>query len=126
MTVVTGLDAQPLDEIEQSLSQFGNRYLHRIYSEREIAECHVSPNTMARSLALRFAAKEAVLKALTPHDHIPPWKCIEILFRSRSSPVVELCGEAENLARHRGVTAMHLSVSLGQGYAVAAVVGDVL
>jgi holo-[acyl-carrier protein] synthase len=126
VTVVTGLDVQPIEEVEISLTRFGDRYLHRIYSEREVAECGTNRATMARSLALRFAAKEAVLKALTPNDHIPPWRSIEVLFGPNCVPTVELHGEAELLARQRGVENVLLSVSMGRGFAVAAVVGDVM
>jgi holo-[acyl-carrier protein] synthase len=125
VTVVTGLDIQPLDEVEVSLSRFGDRYLRRIYTEREVAECESDRHSMASGLAIRFAAKEAVLKALAPYDHIPSWRTIEVLFRSNSVPTVELCGEAELLARQRGVEKMFLSVSLGRGYAVAAVLANV-
>ena len=125
VTIITGIDIQSFDEVEESIARFGGRYLRRIYSEREVAECMAHLPTMARCLAVRFAAKEAVLKALTPHDHIPSWRTIEVLFHSKSSPTVELCGEAELLARRRGVEKMFLSVSLGRGCAVAAVVADV-
>jgi holo-[acyl-carrier protein] synthase len=125
VTVVTGLDVQPIDEVEASLTRFGDRYLRRIYSEREVAECETSRD-MARSLALRFAAKEAVLKALTPNDHIPPWRSIEVLYGLNSLPTVELHGEAELLARQRGVENVLLSVSMGRVFALAVVVGDVM
>jgi holo-[acyl-carrier protein] synthase len=125
VTVVAGLDVQRFDEVADSFSRFGERYLRRIYSEREIAECLENHHTMVASLALRFAAKEAVLKALTPQDHIPPWRSIEVLFHSRSTPTVELHGEAQHLARQRGVDTILLSVSLGCDYAVAAACGDV-
>lgn len=125
VTVVTGLDVQPFDEVEHSLSQFGDRYLRRIYSEREVVECESNRATMTSGLAIRFAAKEAVLKALAPNDHIPPWRAIEVLYRSKAVPTVELHGEAVLLARQRGVETMHLSVSVGRTFAVAAVVGEV-
>jgi holo-[acyl-carrier protein] synthase len=125
VSVVVGLDVQPFDEVEASLARFGDRYLQRIYSEREVAECVVDLPTMARSLAVRFAAKEAVLKALTPQDHIPPWRSIEVLFHSNAVPTLALHGEAERLARQRCVDTMFLSVSVGHGFAVAAVMGDV-
>ncbi|MGB8197467.1 MAG: holo-ACP synthase [Acidimicrobiales bacterium] len=123
MTIVIGLDVQNFDEIAESLSRFGDRYLRRIYSEREVAECENDRESMIAGLALRFAGKEAVFKALTPDDHIPPWRSIEVLFQSNSLPAIELCGEADVLARQRGVEKIFLSVSLGRDYAVAAVVG---
>jgi holo-[acyl-carrier protein] synthase len=124
--LVTGIDIQPFDEVEESLARFGGRYLRRICSEREIAECLAHHATMVRGLAVRFAAKEAVLKALTPHDHIPPWRSIEVLYDSNAVPSLALHGEAERLARQRCVEEMRLSVGFGLGYAIATVMGDVI
>jgi holo-[acyl-carrier protein] synthase len=125
MSIITGIDVQSFDEVEASIARFGDRYLRRIYSEREVAECVTHQPTMVRSLAVRFAAKEAVLKAFSPHDHIPPWRSIEVLFHSNAVPTIALHGEAEHLARQHGVEKMFLSVSVGRGYAIAAVMGDV-
>jgi holo-[acyl-carrier protein] synthase len=125
LTLVTGVDIQSVDEVEESIARFGGRYLRRIYSEHEVAECVAHGATMALSLAVRFAAKEAVLKALRPHDHIPPWRSIEVLYHSNAVPTLALHGEAERLARRRCVETMYLSVSTGLGYAIAAVMGDV-
>jgi holo-[acyl-carrier protein] synthase len=126
VTVVTGLDVQSIEEVEASLTRFGDRYLRRIYSEREVAECETNRDMMARSLALRFAAKEAVLKTLEPHDHIPPWHSIEVIFGVGHTPSVLLSGEARSLAHWRGIENLHLSVAFGPDYAVAVVVADVV
>ena len=125
MSTVTGIDIQPIDEVAESLARFGDRYLRRIYGELELEECQTNDVHLARDLALRFAAKEAVLKVLRPHDHIPSWRLIEVLLRHREGPRVVLIGEAEQLARHNGVERMFLSVSRGRDYAIATVVADV-
>lgn len=125
VTVVVGIDLQSIDVVRDSLARFGDRYRRRLYSDRELEECETNPENMANGLAVRFAAKEAVLKVLRPNDHIPSWRTIEIQLSPRGGPKVVLTGEAESLARQRGVEKMSLSVSLGREYAIATVIADV-
>ncbi len=122
MTVITGLDVQSIDEVSDSIVRFGERYLTRLYSVRELEECGTNRESLAANLALRFAAKEAVIKALRPHDHIPPWRSIEVLLHPRGAPQIVLSGEAEELADQRGVETMSVSVGLARDYAIAAIV----
>jgi holo-[acyl-carrier protein] synthase len=125
MTLAIGIDIQLIDEVEHSLTRFGDRYLRRLYTNLELEAFENDDVNMAESLAIRFAAKEAVIKALRPHDHIPPWRTIEILLRPRGVPRVVLSGEADELARSSGVERFSLSAGLGSGYAIATVVADV-
>jgi holo-[acyl-carrier protein] synthase len=120
-----GIDIQMIDEVQDSISRFGDRYLRRLYTELELGECEAEPGNVADGFAVRFAAKEAVIKALRPHDHIPPWRTIEILLGPRGAARVVLRGESFELARLRGVERLSLSASLGRGYAIATVVADV-
>ncbi len=86
VTVVAGIDVQLIKEVQTSISHFGDRYLTRLYSEDELEECETNLEGRATSLAVRFAAKEAVIKVLRPDDHIPSWRTIEILLNTRSPP----------------------------------------
>jgi holo-[acyl-carrier protein] synthase len=124
LTVVTGIDIQSISEVKDSIGQFGHRYLRRIYSELELRECEEN-EYLARNLAVRFAAKEAVIKALRPRDHIAPWRTIEILLRLGGGPKVILSGEARTLALESGVAAISLSTSVTNDCAVAVIVADV-
>ena len=56
----TGVDLLRLDRFERALRRYGDRFLHRVFTERERDQCQGRP----RSLAGRFALKEAVAKAL--------------------------------------------------------------
>lgn len=125
MTVRTGIDVESIEEIKDALAKFGDRYRRRLFSDPELEECETNHEDMVHGLALRFAAKEAVLKVIQPNDHIPPWRTIEIRLPHRGVPNVVLTGEAESLARKHGVGKMSLSVSLGRGFAIATVVADV-
>lgn len=125
VTLVTGIDVQSIEEVKDSLVKFGDRYRRKLFSNDELAECETNHEDMANGLALRFAAKEAVLKVLRPMDHIPSWPTIEIYLPPRHTPRVDLTGEAEILARQCGVETISLSVSLARGFAIAAVIAEV-
>jgi holo-[acyl-carrier protein] synthase len=124
VTVVTGIDIQLIAEVESSVACFGDKYLKRIYSDHELRECDADEN-LARALAIRFAAKEAVIKALGPHDHIPPWQTIEVLRQAGGDCRVVLRGEAEVLARKAGIDTLSLSVSVTSQCAIAVVVAEI-
>jgi holo-[acyl-carrier protein] synthase len=124
VTLVTGFDIQPIDEVRESIERFGDRYLKRIYSDRELDECRANAESLARTLALRFAAKEAVLKVLRPDDHIPSWRSIEVLLRVGGGPRIALRGEAAERAGQIGVRRMLLSVSLSRECGIATVLAD--
>ena len=125
MTLVAGIDIQSIEEVQTSIGRFGDRYLRRIFSDRELRECETVAHNVAGSLATRFAAKEAVIKVLRVDDTFPPWRTIEGLIPPSGAPKVVLNGVAERLARANGVEGISLSVSVARDYAVAAVVADV-
>jgi holo-[acyl-carrier protein] synthase len=121
VTVLVGIDAQAIAEVEVSIAQFGDRYIRRLFTDEEVANCEDRPATLAG----RFAAKEAVLKILSIGDVVPAWKSIEILRTETGEPDVVLSGEAAALARQLGVTSLSISLTRGGGIAAAAVVATV-
>jgi holo-[acyl-carrier protein] synthase len=121
MTVVAGIDIQNIDEVDDALSHFGDRYLRKLFSDPEIDECTSMRRHDVEGLAARFAAKEAVIKVLRPYDHIPSWRSIEVHLEP-SGPMIVLHGEAKEMANRVGLGTMSLSVSVAREYAIAAVV----
>jgi len=88
-----GLDASDIPRIRATYTRFGRRFLDRVFTEGEIAYClrHRDP---ASSLAARFAAKEAVMKALgTGHSRGVLWRDIEVVRRG-GPPSLRLHGGA--------------------------------
>ncbi len=74
-----GLDATDLPRIADTLKRYGDRFLHRIFTDREIAYCTRRRDPVPH-LAGRFAAKEAAMKALgTGHSRGVLWKDIEVV-----------------------------------------------
>jgi holo-[acyl-carrier protein] synthase len=97
----------------------GPRFLQRWFTPAEIAYCS-SKAFPARHLAARFAAKEAVLKALrAPWTGPLPWRCIEILRDPAGLPCVRLTGAAERLAAQSGLQVVEVSLSHTDEYATA-------
>ena len=77
----SGLDATEISRIADAITRYGDRFLHRIFTEGEIAYC-ARKRDAASSFAARFAAKEAAMKALgTGHSRGVFWKGIEVVRR---------------------------------------------
>jgi holo-[acyl-carrier protein] synthase len=122
--VLVGIDVQSIEEVELSMREYGSRYTDRIFTEHELASCGGSPSAAASGLAARFAAKEAMMKILDPDGLAPGWKNIEVQRTRTGRPEIVLWGDAELLARRRGVQEISLSLSHSGGVAVAAVVAQ--
>jgi holo-[acyl-carrier protein] synthase len=101
-----GFDATDIPRVREVLARYGDRFLHRIFTDAEIAYCmrHRDP---VPSLAGHFASKEATMKALgTGHSRGVLWKDIEVLRRG-GPPLLRLAGGAL-----RRFEAMHARRSL--------------
>jgi holo-[acyl-carrier protein] synthase len=118
--LVTGVDIIEIDRVRRVADRYGQRFLKRIYTEGEIAYCR----GRAPQLASRFAAKEAVMKALGTGVHGVDWRDVEVLRRRGQAPSVKLHGGAQARAKQMGLAHLALSLSHSRDYAVASVVGD--
>ena len=79
MTIIgIGLDATDIPRIARAIERFGDRFLHRVFTDREISYC-MRRRDPAPHFAGRFAAKEAAMKALgTGHSRGVLWHDIEV------------------------------------------------
>ena len=118
--LAVGVDILEISRIEQALARWGQRFLGRIYTEQEIAFSRGRPP----QLAARFAAKEAVMKALGTGIKGVGWREIEVVRQRGRAPTVQLHGRALELARKLGIEKLVLSLSHSRDYAVAFVVGE--
>ncbi len=117
-----GVDLVDCARIEHSLERFGERFLHRVFTDGEIAYSN-SMKFPARHLAARFAAKEAVSKAFgTGIGKAMGWKDIDVRKKESGEPFLVLTGHAEELARQRGVTSTFITLSHTDNHAMACVV----
>jgi holo-[acyl-carrier protein] synthase len=124
MSVLVGVDFQPIDEVATSLIKCGDRYRRLLFSDAELAYCGESAST-ASKLAGRFAAKEAVLKILDTQSIVPSWRSIEVGSAPGARPEIALLGSAADLAQSQGIGNLSLSLSCAGGVATAVVVATV-
>jgi holo-[acyl-carrier protein] synthase len=118
MKLRTGVDLIEISRVEEAIARHGNRFLQRIYTKDELAYCR---NDLA-SLAARFAAKEAVSKALGCGIGDVGWREIEIADDENKAPRLILRGAAEILAKDLGLATWSVSLSHTREHAVAFVV----
>lgn len=113
-----GIDIAEVPRIAAALERWGTRFLERVYTpaERERYAGRVL------SLSARFAAKEAVMKALGTGMRGVGWKDIEILPDARGKPTVRLYGRGEARARALGIQVWEISLTHSRETAIASVV----
>jgi holo-[acyl-carrier protein] synthase len=117
--VVVGVDIIEIARIERSLADFGERFLRRIFTERERERYASRPS----ELAARFAAKEATSKALGTGIRGIRWREMEVLSNSRGKPVLVLHGSASDRAASLGLVSFDISLTHSRTEAFAVVVG---
>ncbi|HFQ95346.1 MAG TPA: holo-[acyl-carrier-protein] synthase [Anaerolineae bacterium] len=110
-----GVDIIEIARFQRALQRHGNAFLERIFTPAEIAAYGHRP----ASLAARWAAKEAVAKALGTGIGEIGWKEIEILADERHAPALRLYGRAEALAQSLGLTQWAISLSHTDDLAIA-------
>jgi holo-[acyl-carrier protein] synthase len=114
-----GVDIIEIERVEAALGRFGERFLGRVYTALEVAVCR----GRVSELAARFAAKEAVMKALGTGAKGVAWREIEVLPNHRGKPLVYLYDRARARAERIGMGGLDISLSHSRDYAVAFVVG---
>ena len=113
----TGIDLLEISRIQSLVERYGPRFLERVYTPQELDEVG---NNIA-SLAARFAAKEAVAKALGTGIGPIAWREIEVLRGPQRQPLLCLHGEAARLAQELELEEWSLSLSHSGDLAVAVV-----
>lgn len=121
--LTTGVDLIEIARVERVLERYGDRFLERVFTPAEVAYCRARP----AELAARFAAKEAVAKALgvgvrmLARDGIG-WHEAEVIGDHRGKPLVCLHGRAAERAETLGLTEWSVSLSHAREHAIAFVV----
>ena len=108
-----------IPRLRRVLEKHNSRFLRRVYTPEEVAFCR----GRVPELAARFAAKEAVMKALGTGIRGVGWRDIEILPDRRGKPLVYLYGRAKARAEAIGLHALDVSLTHEQEFAIASVVG---
>jgi holo-[acyl-carrier protein] synthase len=119
--LASGVDLIEVRRIQDVIARYGDRFLARVFTQGELAYCRGRP----QQLAARFAAKEAVSKALgtgVQHREGVAWQEIQIVSDDHGKPVVRLSGRAARRAEEIGLTTFALSLSHTREHAIAMVV----
>ena len=119
----TGVDIVEIDRIRSAVTKYGKKFLSRIFTPHEIKYCTAFNKLKYPELSVRFAAKEAVFKALSQPGHYLSWQNVEILSAEDGRPMLILSGEALKRAEERGFKSLEISLSHSRENAVAVVMG---
>jgi len=110
-----GVDIIEIPRVAEALARWGDRFLRRVYTTQELVFCR----GRVPELAARFAAKEAVSKALGTGMRGVAWREIEICPDRRGKPLVYLHGRARQRAEALGLDCFAISLSHSKEHAVA-------
>ncbi len=116
-----GIDATDLPRVRDVFERYGERFLRRVFTDVEIAYCTRQRDPVP-SLAGRFAAKEAAMKALgTGHSQGVLWRDIEVVRRPGGPPQLQLHGGAAARAQGMHVRRSLVTITHAETVAIAQV-----
>ena len=103
MNVKTGIDIIEVERIKENIEKHGDRFLNKIFTQKEIEYCESKNTQKYQSYSGRFAAKEAVFKALSyklDNKYEIEWKDIEIVNDENGRPVVNVYGKPKEIIKN--------------------------
>ena len=118
--IYTGVDLIEIERIKETYERFGDRFLNRCYTKGEQRYARAR----APQLASRFAAKEAVMKALGTGVKGVAWTEVEVTRRRGGPPEITLHRRAKARAEKMGITRLAVSLSHSREFAIASVVAE--
>ena len=114
-----GIDIVDTARIQESIERFGDRFIDRIFTESEKAYCSAM-TASERNYAARFAAKEAIAKALgTGIGAELAWTDMEILRNANGKPGAKLTGAGKAFMERNGIVEIQISLSHADNHAAA-------
>ena len=122
MSVMVGNDIIEVERIKDSIEKLGEKFIKRIYTEKEIEYCEKTKNMKYQHYAARFAAKEAIFKALSTlivDKFKLEWTDFEVLNNEQGRPYVNVL--------NRDIPSVKIDVSLShiKEYAIATAIAQV-
>lgn len=121
MKIQCGTDMIEINRVQKAIEELGEKFLQRIFTPKEIAYCESKRNVKYQHYAARFAAKEAVFKALSENikdKYKICWTQIEVENDITGRPMVHI----EKIKEIEGIQNIDISLSHSKEYAVAMVV----
>ena len=124
MILGVGLDLIELDRFKAAMKRQGTPFLEKLFTPGERRYCEDKWNRIAH-YAARFAAKEAVLKALgTGWSGGIRWTDVEVVRNGAGAVTVRLAGRAKKVAARLGIRRVHLNITHAQKYAAAVAIAE--
>lgn len=120
-----GVDIIEIDRVQGLLHKHPDRFTRRCFTRREVEYCDRGGTFKAQCYAVRFAAKEAIAKALgTGIRDGMRWTDLEITRDASGKPGVRLHGSAAVEADRCGIRSWHIALSHSDGMALASVIAE--
>jgi holo-[acyl-carrier protein] synthase len=118
-----GIDIIEISRIREMCERHGDRFVERVFTQREAGYCREHRDPFPR-FAARFAAKEAALKVIGTgwRDGIA-WTDVEVVNEPSGAPTLRVSGLVETRARELGICRWSVSLSHSRDFAVASVIG---
>jgi len=120
MILGIGIDIMQTVRLREAVERWGEKFLRRVFSENEIAHCFKKKDPYP-SLSVRFAAKEAFIKAVGARAS-SSWTDIEVTNDVHGKPAIRALGRFDIFLRENSVRRAHLSLSHEKEYGIACVV----
>ena len=117
MKVKCGIDIIEISRIQESIENLGDKFLNKIYTEKEIDYCESKGKSKYEHYAARFAVKEAEFKAVSEEvedKYTVSWKDIETMNDEKGRPIVKILFLKDNKVEN-----VDVSISHCKDYAVA-------
>ena len=124
MRISTGIDIIEVDRVRKNIEKYGEKFLNKVYTESEIEYCEGKKIQRYESYAGRFAAKEAVFKAISwmlDGKFDVDWKDIEVINDKRGRPLVNINNNSK-ISNLEEIISIDISISHVKNMAVASVV----
>ena len=122
---MVGTDIIEVARIEKLIKEKGDKFLDKIYTQKEINYCESKGPNKYQHYAGRFAAKEAVMKLLGTGIRGVGWKEIEIHRKRGFKPTINLYSRAKNIANDKGIKNIEISITHSKTMALAVAVGEI-
>jgi len=115
-----GIDLVKIERMKGVVEKWGQRFLDKVFTKEEISYCYDKKDPYL-SLAARFAAKEALVKAIGSADPISLTD-IEVVNRDTGKPFIKINGKLKDFFKEKSIKRAHLSLSHEHEYGVACVI----
>lgn len=117
MKVTCGTDIIEVNRIQESIENLGDKFLNKIFTKSEIEYCNSKSNMKYQHFAARFAAKEAIFKAISnllENKYEITWTDVEILNNEIGKPIVHFINK-----NYPAIEQIDISLSHLKEYAIA-------